>query len=129
MTMKWMAVLALGLLAPAAYSQKIASAPVPAAGQMKVLREEIKRDKADLTAKVKAGRAERAQLMAQQKAEAAKLKVSTGTRAEKTHARQALRVKYAGLMKDARVRNLFERRHLRDDITSKSGLIKRLRQS
>ena len=127
MTKKWMAVLALTLVAPAAFGQTAVTAP--SAGQVKILREEIKRDKTDLTAKWKSARAVREQLTAQMKAEAAKLKTAEGTRAEKAAARKALRLKYANLMKEARAKNARERRALREDMASKSALVKRLRQS
>jgi ribosome-binding protein aMBF1 (putative translation factor) len=140
MTKKWMAVLALGLVAPAAFGQTATAVPAkkakavpaaagPAAGQMKVLRDEIQRDKQDLTAKRKTKHAARVQREAQRKAEFAKVKASSGTRAEKALARRALRVKYAQLMKEARQKDAYERRNLREDMTSKSGLIKKLRQS
>ena len=140
MTKKWMAVLALALAAPAAFGQsvvpavhakkiKAVSAAKPAEGQMKVLRQEIKQDKSDMAAKTKAARAERRQLAVQLKAELAKVKGTTGTRADKAQARKALREKYARLMQDARSKAVFERRNLSEDITGKSGLIKKLRQS
>jgi len=132
MTKKWMAVLALALAAPAAFGATVKPVPAaarPEAGQVKVLRGEIKSDKQDLAAKVKAARAERAQLAAQMKAEIAKLKGSEGTRAEKAQARKALREKYSRLMKDLRAKSVSARKSLHEDITSKSGLIKKLRQS
>jgi hypothetical protein len=138
MTKKSMA-LALALVAPAAFGQtsmpaahaKKAKAAVenPTAAPVKILRDEIKRDKGSLTAKVKAERAERKQLLVQEKAELAKVAKSEGTRAEKKAARQAVRAKYAQLMKDARHKGSYEKKNLRDDITSKQGQIKKLRQS
>ncbi|MFI5346924.1 MAG: hypothetical protein ACHQ51_11175 [Elusimicrobiota bacterium] len=139
MTKKWMAVLALAFAAPMAFGQTVAAVhskkvkPVlavsPAAGQMKVLRQEIKQDKQDLSAKKKAGHSERAQLAAQWQAELAKVKASEGNRAEKASARKALREKYTRLMKELRAKTVSTRKSLREDISSKSGLIKRLRQS
>lgn len=127
MTMKWTAVLALALIAPAAFGQ--AAKTAPSAGQVKILRDEIKRDKADLSAKWKAARAERVRLAAELKAETAKLKAVKGPRAERTAALKALRAKYAGLMKEARAKCARERRALREDMASKGALVKRLRQS
>ncbi|MDE2510712.1 MAG: hypothetical protein KGL74_06285 [Elusimicrobia bacterium] len=131
MTMKWMAVLALAFAAPAAFGQTAKSVPADgaAAGQVKILRSEVRRDKLDLSAKVKAVRSARAQLAAQWQAERAKLKGAPGTRAQKAAARKALREKYARLMKELREHNAAARKSLREDMTSKSGLIKRLRQS
>jgi hypothetical protein len=126
MTKKWMAVLALGLVAPAAFGQtamKQTSAPV------QTLRSEIKRDKGDMTGKTKAERAERKQLLAQEKAELAQVAKTTGTRAEKKQARVAVRAKYAALLKEAHAKAAFERKNLREDITSKQNQIKKLRQS
>ena len=131
MTMKWMAVLALAL-APAAHGAAVKPVPAaerPAAGQVKVLRGEIMRDKADLTAKAKSGRAERAELAARMRAELAKVRETKGTRAEKASARKAVREKYGKLLREAREKSAFVRRNLNEDITSKSGLIKKLRQS
>ena len=130
MTKKWMAVLTLALMAPAVFGQTVVTAAAnPAEGQVKMLREEIKRDKQDLTAKVKAARSARQELNAQMKAEFEKVKNSTGTRAEKSSARKALRQKYARLMKDVHAKSVLQRRSLREDMSSKSGLIKKLRQS
>lgn len=141
MTKKWMT-LALALVAPAVFGQTSTTVPAvrvkkakhamaaPAqAGQTKVLRDEIKRDKTDLAAKRKAARAERVQLGVQEKAELAKIKGSTGTRAEKSAARKALREKYARLMKDAASRSVFERKQLREDIAGKKAQIQKLRRS
>lgn len=119
--------LALALAAPAAFGQTAKTGAEP--GQVKILREEIRRDKADLSAKWKAARAERAQLAAQMKAEAVKLKSVEGTRAEKAAARRALRAKYARLAKEARERSALQRKRLREDMASKGALVKRLRQS
>ena len=131
MTKKWMAVLALTFAAPMAFGQKVQKVHTvaPAAGQMKVLREEIKRDKQDLTEKKKTVHSERAQLAAQWQAELAKVKASEGTRSEKSAARKALREKYTRLMKELRSKTAAARKSLHEDITSKSGLIKKLRQS
>ena len=127
MTKKWMAVLALGLLAPAAFG-KTAMNPA-AAAPVQTLRSEIKRDKGDMTGKTKAFRAERKELLAQEKAELVKVGETTGTRAEKKQARQAVRAKYAQLVKDARAKLGYQRKNLREDISSKQGQIKKLRQS
>ena len=131
--------LALALVAPAAFGQtsmpetrvKKAEAAIanPTAAPVKILRDEIKRDKGDLTAKVKAERAERKQLLAQEKAELAKVAKSEGTRAEKKAARQSVRSKYAQLMKDAHQKGSYEKKNLREDISAKQGQIKKLRQS
>ncbi|HEX4046287.1 MAG TPA: hypothetical protein VH309_00555 [Elusimicrobiota bacterium] len=123
MTKKWMAVLALGLLAPAAFGQEIVSAPVM------TLRSEIKRDKADMSGRTKAERAEHKQLVAQEKAELAAVAKTVGTRAEKKTARLAVRAKYASLLKEARAKAAYQRKNLREDIASKQQQIKKLRQS
>jgi hypothetical protein len=140
MTKKLMA-LALTLVAPAAFSQtslpvvhsKKAKPALVMNGQteamLKTLREEIKRDKGDLAAKVKTERSERKELLVQQKAELAKVKASEGTREEKKQARQALHDKYVKLMKEAREKIRFERGQLHQDIASKKDQIKKLRQS
>ncbi len=122
MTKKAM-VLAFALAAPAAFGQTSMPAPV------NTLRQEIKRDKDGLSAKVKAERAERRQMLAQEKAELAKVAKSEGTRAEKKAARQAVRAKYAQLFKDAHAKGAYEKKNLREDISSKQGQIKKLRQS
>lgn len=133
MTKKWMAALALAAMAPAAFGQtakaKVVKTASPAAGQIQILRQEIKRDKTDLAAKRKAAHAERVQLQAQQKTELVKVKGAAGSRAEKAAARRSIAVKYAGMMKDARQKNALARKSLREDIQSKSGMIKKLRQS
>ena len=141
MTKKWMAVLALGLLAPAAFGQtetavhaKKAKKPAAelnqsAAPEMKTLRQEIKRDKGDMTGKTKASRAEHKQLLAQEKAELAQVSKSVGTRAEKKQARLAVRAKYASLLKEAHAKVAYERKNLREDISSKQNQIKKLRPS
>jgi ribosome-binding protein aMBF1 (putative translation factor) len=132
MTMKWMAVLALALAAGSAFGETAPGAKAGQAkpnGQVKILRQEIKRDQTDLSAKWKSSREQRKELAVQLKAELAKVKVSEGSRAEKTHARRALRDKYARMLKDARAKSVFERRNLREDISSKSAMIKKLRQS
>lgn len=128
MTMKAMAVLALGLLAPAAFGQTAAVNPMTAVATH-TLRSEIKRDKGDMTGKTKAFRAERKELLVQEKAELVKITGSTGNRAQKKAARQAVRAKYAQLLQDARVKAGYQRKNLRDDMTSKRGQIKKLRQS
>lgn len=127
MTKKWMAFLALGLLAPAAFGQAAASRAVPA--PVNTLRMEIKRDKDDMTGKTKAFRAERQELLAQEKAELVQVGKTTGTRAEKTQARRAVRAKYATLLKEAHARSAYQKKNLREDITSKQNQIKKLRQS
>ena len=140
MTKKWMTVLTLGLLAPMAFGQagmaaahmkkaKAAEGPNPAAAPVKILRDEIKRDKGDMTGKTKSARAERKQLLAQEKAELAQVAKSAGKRAEKKQARLAVRAKYAQLLKDARAKGAYERKNLREDISSKHVRIKKLRQS
>jgi len=128
MTMKAMAVLALGLLAPAAFGQTAAMNP-SAEAAAHTLRSEIKRDKGDMTGKTKAFRAERKELLVQEKAELVKITASKGNRAQKKAARQAVRVKYAQLIKDARAKAGYQRKNLRDDMTSKRVQIKKLRQS
>ena len=128
MTKKWMAVLALGLLAPAAFGQTAAMNPSTAVAA-RTLRSEIKRDKGDMTGKTKAFRAERKELLVQEKAELAKIKDSTGSRSDKKAARQALRAKYAQLLQDARSKAGDQRKNLRNDMTSKRVQIKKLRQS
>ncbi|HXT01481.1 MAG TPA: hypothetical protein VN915_12450 [Elusimicrobiota bacterium] len=128
MTMKAMAVLALGLLAPAAFGQTAAVNP-SAAVAARTLRSEIKRDKGDMTGKTKAFRAERKELLVQEKAELVKIAGTTGTRAQKKAARQAVRSKYAQLLKDARAKAGYQRKNLSEDMTSKRGQIKKLRQS
>ena len=136
MTKKWMAVLALGLLAPAAFGKTMARAktnePVvldQTAAPVKTLREEIKRDKGDMTGKTKSFRAEHKQLLAQEKAELVQVGKTVGTRAEKKSARQAVHAKYAQLIKDLHAKNAYQKKNLREDITSKHNQIKKLRQS
>jgi hypothetical protein len=131
--------LALALVAPAAFGQTsmpaarvkkaVEAVGAPNAAPVKILRDEIKRDKDDLTAKVKAERAERKELLAQEKAELVKIGKSEGTRAEKKAARQALRAKYAQLMKDVHQKGSYQKKNLREDIASKQAQIKKLRQS
>ena len=124
MTKKCMTVLALALLAPAAFGQTgTTAAPV------KILRDEIKRDKSDMIGKTKAARAEHKELLSQEKAELVQVGKSVGTRAEKKQARLAVRAKYAQLLKDERAKVSFQKKNLREDITSKQGQIKKLRQS
>lgn len=132
MTMKWMAVLALALAAGSAFGETgkaVKEAKKPENGQVKILRQEIQRDQQDLSAKWKSAREQRKELAVQLKAELAKVKASVGSREEKVHARHALRDKYARMLKDARTKSVFERRNLREDISSKSAMIKKLRQS
>lgn len=132
MTKKWTTMMALVLLAPAAFAGTAKVVPVKGGahdGQVKVLREEIKRDKTALSEKWKAGRAQVRELGAKMKAELAALKERKGARAEKSAARKAVRAKYAGLMKEARAASAAARRALREDMASKSGLIKSLRRS
>ena len=128
MTNKWMAVLALGLLAPAAFGQAVTMTERTAA-PVQTLRSEIKRDKGDRIGKTKTQRAEHKQLVAQEKAELAKVGQSVGTRAEKKQARQAVRAKYAQLMKEERAKFAYEKKNLSEDISSKHHQIKKLRQS
>lgn len=143
MTKKSMTVLALTLLASAAFGQTGAMVPVmhakkakaaPAvsaqsAGQAKILRGEILRDKTDLKAKHKAALVERAQLLTQEKVELAKVKSAPGTKAEKSAARKALREKYARMFKDAHQQAVYQRKNLREDIVSKKVQIQKLRRS
>lgn len=131
MTMKTMTVLALALLAPAAFGQTAmpVKSAAPNAGQVAVLRGEIKRDKGDLAAKRQSQHSALVQLDAQMKAELAKIKAGTGTRAEKSAARKAVKAKYAGLRKDARAKAAFERKNLREDIAGKKALILKMRRS
>ncbi|MFI5362022.1 MAG: hypothetical protein ACHQ49_08650 [Elusimicrobiota bacterium] len=139
MTKKWMAVLALGLLAPAAFGQTDAAAahakkakaavPNPAAAPVKTLQGEIKRDKGDMKGATKTERAEHKQLLVQEKAELAAVSKTTGTRAEKKQARLAVRTKYAQMLKEQRAKFAAERKNLSEDISSKRGQIKKLRQS
>jgi ribosome-binding protein aMBF1 (putative translation factor) len=128
MTMKATAILALGLLAPAAFGQTAAMTPATQVATH-TLRSEIKRDQGDMTGKTKAFRAERKELLVQEKAELVKITASKGNRAQKKAARQAVRVKYAQLIKDARAKAGYQRKNLRDDMTSKRVQIKKLRQS
>lgn len=126
MTKKWMAVLALGLLAPAAFGQTAMNrAPAP----VNVLRQEIKSDKGGMTGATKAFRSERQELLAQEKAELVKVGKTSGTRSQKKQARQAVRAKYASLLKEAHAKSADERKSLLEDITSKRAQIKKLRQS
>jgi hypothetical protein len=136
MTKKWMAVLALGLLAPAAFGKTTVKAKIDApaalnqtAAPVKTLREEIMRDKGDMAGKTKSFRAEHKQLLAQEKAELVQVGKTVGTRAEKKAARQAVRAKYAQLLKDLHAKNAYQKKNLREDITSKHNQIKKLRQS
>ena len=130
MTKKPMTVLVLALLASAVSGGGASAAvSVQAAGQAKILRGEILRDKTDLTAKRKALREERGGLLAQEKAALAKVKSSKGARAEKSAARKAVREKYARMLQDARRKSSFERKSLREDIASKKAQIQRLRRS
>ncbi len=129
MTNKWMAVLALGLLAPAAFGQAVMTKTEQTAAPVQTLRSEIKRDKGDRTGKTKAQRAEHKQLVAQEKAELVKIGQSVGTRAEKKQARMAVRAKYAQLLKEERAKFAYEKKNLSEDITSKHHQIKKLRQS
>src|ERR1035437_30254 len=127
MTKKVMA-LAFALAAPAAFGQTSMTATNRTAVPVNILRQEIKRDKGDLTAKVKAERAELKQLLVQEQAELAKVAKSVGTRAEKKAARQALRSKYAQLLKAEHEKGSYEKKNLRQDMSSKQGQIKKLRQ-
>jgi hypothetical protein len=129
MTKKLMSVLALALLAPAAFGQSGTAAAPTTEAPVKILRDEIKRDKADMVGKTKAARAEHKQLLAQEKVELVQAAKSSGTRAEKKQARVAVRAKYAQLLKDERAKVSFQKKNLREDITSKQGQIKKLRQS
>lgn len=95
----------------------------------KTLRGEIERDQGELAAKTKSERAQRKELAAQEKAEIAKVRAGTGTRADKKKVRQAIRERYARLVQDIRHKSDFERKRLREDITSKRDQIRKLRQS
>ena len=129
MTKKWMAVLALGLLVPSAFGETSAAMNPSIAAPVQTLRSEIKRDKGDMTGKTKAFRGERKELLAQEKAELVKVGQTTGTRAQKKLARQAVRAKYSQLLKDAHAKVGYQRKNLREDISSKHNQIKKLRQS
>ena len=126
MMKKWMAVLALGLIVPATFGQTVMNQTV---APVKTLRDEIKRDKGDMTGKTKTARAEHKQLLALEKAELVQVTNSTGTRAEKKQARLAVRAKYVQLLKDARAKDAYQKKNLREDISSKREQIKKLRQS
>ena len=129
MTKKWMAVLALGLIAPAAFGQAVMTNAERTAAPVSTLRQEIKRDKGDMKGKTKASRAEHKQLLAQEKAELAQVGKTTGTRAEKKQARLAVRAKYAQLFKGEHAKSAYQRKNLVEDIGSKHNQIKKLRQS
>lgn len=136
--------LALALIAPAAFGQTGAAKVVTAkpaksakapklsdqdAATVKMLRQEIKRDHDDLGAKTKKIRSTEKQLQVQEKAELAKLHDATGTRAEKSAARKAVRAKYQTMRRDEGRKAAFERKNLREDIVLKKNQIKKLRQS
>ena len=143
MTKKSMTGLALALCASAAFGQTGAMVaavhakkpkPAPAvsaqsAGQAKILRGEILRDKNDLHAKRKAALVERAELQNQEKAELAKVKSAPGTKAEKSAARKTVREKYARMFSDARQKAAYQRKNLREDIVLKKAQIQKLRRS
>ncbi|NNN04297.1 MAG: hypothetical protein HKL90_00205 [Elusimicrobia bacterium] len=111
-----------------AQAKKAALAP-SAAEQIKVLRAEIKKERADFAAKGQALKAERRQTTAQEKAELAQLKKAPGKKADKKQARLALRAKYAALLKDARQKRRSQSAFLREDVKSKRDVISRLRRS
>ena len=125
---KTMMALTLALTAPAAFGAGT-SAPVPVRGQVQNLRAEVKRDEGDLSAKWKAAHSERGVLLDRQKAELVGIKAGAGTRAEKKVARQAIRRKYAVLLKEARAKRQSERRRLREDMKGKKNQILRLRET
>ena len=58
-----------------------------------------------------------------------KVKAAPGKKAERKAARQAVRQKYAKLLKDAHARRVSETRMLREDVKSKRDMISKLRQS
>jgi hypothetical protein len=140
-----MLALALALVAPAAYSQTVTAAQTAvhahakktkapkldasAAGKIKVLRQEIKQERAQLSSKSKSLKTERAALLGQENAELAQVKAAPGKKAEKKQARLAVRRKYAALFKDAREKRVSERRVVREDIQAKRAMISKLRQS
>lgn len=129
MDIKWTTVLALALMAPAAFGETNPAQPAQPAAQVKTLRQEINRDKNDVSAKTKAERTEHKQLLLQEKAELAKIRDSAGTRSEKRQARLTVREKYAKMMAEARQKSVFERKNLREDMQDKREQIKKLRQS
>ena len=122
MTKRWMAVLALCLAAPAAFGQETAAAKAP----VKTLRAEIKRDQGDVGAKWKTERQARHEIRLQHKADLARLRGEPGTRAEKQAVRAALKTKYAGMIRDVHEKGLFEKKNLREDMTSKRSELKKL---
>jgi hypothetical protein len=147
-----MLALALALVAPAAFSQTNVPAPAPAKsakvkshakkthakapalslsaqGQIKVLRSEIKKERADFAAKRHTAKGERQALLAQERAELGKIATAPGKKSERKAARAAVRQKYVNLLKDARAQRVSEGRMLREDIKSKRGMILKLRQS
>jgi glucose/arabinose dehydrogenase len=146
-----MLALALALVAPAAFSQTVTSpvvAPVqkhavkraakhakapkidPAtAVKIKNLRAEIKRERAEMSAKSHALKSGHAELAGQETAELAKVKAGLGQKAEKKQERTAVLRKYAGLFKDAREKTRSERSFLREDIKAKRQMISKLRQA
>lgn len=109
-------------------AKKAALSP-SAAEQIKVLRAEIKKERADFAAKGQALKAERRQTTAQEKAELAQLQKAPGKKADKKQARLALRAKYAALLKDARQKRRSQSAFLREDVKSKRDVISRLRRS
>lgn len=111
-----------------AQAKKAALAP-SAAEQIKVLRAEIKKERADFAAKGQALKAERREMTARGKAELAQLQKAPGKKADKKNGRLALRAKYAALFKDAREKRRSESAFLRGDVKSKRGVISRLRRS
>ncbi len=72
-------------------AKKPAAVVNESAVEMKTLRQEIKRDKGDMTGKTKASRAEHKQLLAQEKAELAQVSKLVGTRREGRCARPCTR--------------------------------------
>ncbi len=143
-----MLALALALVAPAAHSQTQTNVPAAvktharthaksrkhalspsAEGQIKVLRAEVKRERADLSARSRAERASRKTLGEAERAELAKLKTAPGKRTEKTQARRALKAKYAALLQDGRRKSRSQAAFVREDIKSKRQMISKLRRS
>lgn len=103
---KTMMALTLALAAPAAFG---AQAAAPAREQVQNLR------------------SERGALLGRRKSELAKIRTGPGTRAEKKAARQAVRGKYAALLREVRVKIRAERSRLREEMKGKRSQIPRLR--
>ena len=111
-----------------AKAKKAALSP-SAAEQIKVLRVEIKKERADFAAKGQALKVEHRKTTAQEKAELAQLKKALGKKADKKQARLALRAKYAALLKDVHQKRRSQSAFLREDVKSKRDVISRLRRS